>query len=192
MQTIDPYLTKGKLPSQDEINQFLSPYQLNKEAKRDLISALIYRNKIEREVGFLIETSYFKLLKTWNDTYRKLLEQIAKDLDMNQKAVERWLSFIHMMPSYLKTTPTPEENVVKEIISMYEQYLLSDTLPHLGLHAWIARSISSGFSKNKVHKVLATYRQQLRQQFFDKHSPKPTQFQPPSAAEDNPKTEPIQ
>ncbi|MFY9221196.1 MAG: hypothetical protein WAQ98_00925 [Blastocatellia bacterium] len=165
----NPYLSKGKLPSQEEINKILAPYQLNKETQTKLLGYLLYNQRVERQKGFLIETLYFKLLPAWDKSYSDLIKNIAKQLDIHEKLVDTWLSFIQKMPSYLDKVKLPTEDLAKEIIKIYEKYLLSETPPELGLHSWIAQSIASSLTKDQIHKVLASYRRQSRKELYDRY-----------------------
>ena len=72
---------------------------------------------------------------------------------MNQKAVERWLNFIHVMSIDLAKIALPEENLVKEIILMYQKYLLSDSFPQLFLttEIWFSRNLAEKGQEKQSH-----------------------------------------
>lgn len=170
VQLFTPFLSKGKLPSKEQINEFLDPYKLSDTTKRQLIGNLVYHHTVDRQTGFLIETLYCKLLETWEKTYKQLIHHIAHTLNLNQKPVERWISFLHSMPSYVAKTPLPEENLINEAQEKYKNYLLSDIFPEQGLHFLIANTSSTKITFHQVHKILATYRKDLRDKFFLKNS----------------------
>ena len=103
----NPYLGKGKLPSHEEINKILSPYQLDKDARTKLFGYLLYHQRVDRETGYLIETLYFKLLPSWEKSYKDLIRNIAKELDMNERVVDTWLGCIQREPNYLSKVTLP-------------------------------------------------------------------------------------
>lgn len=164
----NPYLSKGRLPSQEEINKILSPYQLDKDGRTKLLGYLLYHQRVDRETGYLIEKLYFKLLSTWDKSHKDLIKNVARQLNMDERVVDTWLSCIQREPNYLRKVALPTEELFKEILRMYKEYLSSEKLQELGLHSWIAQNIAGDLTKDQIHKVLAAYRRQSRKEFYDR------------------------
>ncbi len=162
----DPYLVKGNLPPQEEIEKILSPYQLTQEVKEQILNKLLQRNKLEREVNASIEKAYFKLLDTWQQGFYKLTDKIANDLGLHPVIVRTWINFIHCSDYYLNKVVLPELELQEKIVELYKEYLNAEGLPEKGLHAWIANLLEKKVNKNQVHKVLLNYRLSLRQEFL--------------------------
>lgn len=184
----DPYLEKGKLPTPEEISKLLAPYNLDRTEVNQLLNRLLGRNHLKRETGFLIEKTYFKLLGEWDKNYFQLVTKVAKELEMNEKAVATWLGFLHQPHGVIRRIALPSQEVIEQVIKLYQEYLEGEEPPKLGLHSWISQNMTDPLDINTIHKVLADYREKLKKsKFGNKPKPKPKQLLLDSATENNDK-----
>lgn len=184
----DPYLEKGKLPTPEEISKLLAPYNLERTEVNQLLNRLLGRNHLKRETGFLIEKTYFKLLGEWDKNYFQLVTKVAKELEMNEKAVATWLGFLHQPHGVIRRIALPSQEVIEQVVKLYQEYLEGEEPPNLGLHSWISQNMTEPLDTNTIHKVLAAYREKLKKsKFGSKPKPKPKQLLLDAATENNDK-----
>lgn len=185
----DPYLEKGKLPTQEEIARLLAPYNLDRREINQLLNRLLGRNHLKRETGFLIEKTYFKLLGEWDSNYFQLVTKVANELEMNEKAVATWLGFIHQPHGIIRRIALPPEEIIEQVIKLYQQYLEGEEPPKSSLHNWISENMTEPLDTNTIHKVVADYREKLKKnKFGNRVKPKPQQLLLDAATENNDKT----
>ncbi|MFY9224332.1 MAG: hypothetical protein WAQ98_16790 [Blastocatellia bacterium] len=183
----DPYLEKGKLPTQEEIARLLAPYNLDRREINQLLNRLLGRNHLKRETGFLIEKTYFKLLGEWDSNYFQLVTKVANELEMNEKAVATWLGFIHQPHGVIRRIALPLEEIIEQVIKLYQQYLEGEEPPKSSLHNWISENMTEPLDTNTIHKVVADYREKLKKNKFGNRV-KPKQLLLDAATENNDKT----
>lgn len=184
----DTYLEKGKLPTPEEISKLLAPYNLDRTEVNQLLNRLLSRNHLKRETGFLIEKTYFKLLGEWDKNYFQLVTKVAKELEMNEKAVATWLGFLHQPHGVIRRIALPSQEVIEQVVKLYQEYLEGEEPPKLGLHSWISQNMTEPLDTNTIHKVLADYREKLKKnKFGSKPKPKPKQLLLDAATENNDK-----
>lgn len=184
----DPYLEKGKLPTPEEISKLLAPYNLDRTEVNQLLNRLLSRNHLKRETGFLIEKTYFKLLGEWDKNYFQLVTKVANELEMNEKAVATWLGFLHQPHGVIRRIALPSQEVIEQVVKLYQEYLEGEEPPKLGLHSWISQNMTEPLDTNTIHKVLADYREKLKKnKFGSKPKPKPKQLLLDAATENNDK-----
>ncbi len=182
----DPYLEKGKLPTQEEIARLLAPYNLDRREINQLLNRLLGRNHLKRETGFLIEKTYFKLLGEWDSNYFQLVTKVANELEMNEKAVATWLGFIHQPHGVIRRIALPPEEIIEQVIKLYQQYLEGEEPPKSSLHNWISENMTEPLDTNTIHKVVADYREKLKKNKFGNRV-KPKQLLLDAATENNDK-----
>jgi hypothetical protein len=186
----DPYLEKGKLPAQEEIARLLAPYNLERWEINQLINRLLGRNHLKRETGFLIEKTYFKLLGEWEKNYFQLVTKVANELEMNEKAVATWLGFIHQPHGVIRRIALPPDEIIEQVVKLYQEYLEAEEPPKASLHNWISENMTEPLDTNTIHKVVADYREKLKKnKFGNRPKPKPKQLLLDSATEDNNKAD---
>ena len=135
-----------------------------------------------------IEKTYFKLLGEWDKNYFQLVAKVAKELEMNEKAVATWLGFLHQPHGVIRRIALPSQEVIEQVIKLYQEYLEGEEPPKLGLHSWISQNMTDPLDINTIHKVLADYREKLKKnKFGSRPKPKPKQLLLDAVTENNDK-----
>jgi len=118
-----------------------------------------------RQQLFEIEKTYWNELNSRRHRLTEFPDKIAAHLGfVTRWQVLRWLDVLHDDQHAFDNVPDPPTEVQEQILSAYDSYLSAPEPPQHGLHYSIAGQIPK-VSPRQVHKVLQSYRHQMRSDY---------------------------
>jgi hypothetical protein len=118
-----------------------------------------------RQQLFEVEKVYWKELHLKRYRLTELPLKIAEALGyITRWQVLRWLDVLHDDERVFANVPDPPPEIQEQILAAYGDYLESDSPPEHGLHYTIASRIEK-VTPRQVHKVLQSYRHQMRSEY---------------------------
>ncbi|HVF88539.1 MAG TPA: hypothetical protein VNH22_00640 [Blastocatellia bacterium] len=118
-----------------------------------------------RQQLFEVEKVYWAEMKSQRYRLTELPDRIADQLGyVTRWQVLRWLDVLHDDESAFSNVPEPPEDIQKQILDAYIDYLNLPSPPEQGLHYSIAGQIAR-VSPRQVHKVLQNYRHKMRSEY---------------------------
>jgi hypothetical protein len=118
-----------------------------------------------RQQLFEIEKRYWEELNEQRRPLTDLPGAIADELGyVTRWQVLRWLDVLHDDERAFANVPDPPEDITRQIVAAYMEYLSSASPPDQGLHYSIAGRIAK-VSPRQVHKVLQNYRHRMRAEY---------------------------
>jgi hypothetical protein len=118
-----------------------------------------------RQQLFDIERTYWDELGKKRYRLTEFPDRIAEQLGfVTRWQVLRWLDVLHDDQHAFDNVPDPSPEAQEQILSAYRTYLGSEAPPDQGLHYSIAAQIPK-VSPRQVHKVLQSYRHEMRSQY---------------------------
>jgi hypothetical protein len=119
----------------------------------------------DRQQLFEVEKVYWKELHLKRYRLTELPLKIAEELGyITRWQVLRWLDVLHDDERVFANVPDPPQEIQEQILAAYTDYLESDSPPEHGLHYTIASRIDK-VTPRQVHKVLQSYRHQMRSEY---------------------------